>query len=340
MPSADRAATTLLLLGTGGGPLASGPRYVPGRSGPASLVMAGERTFLVDAGPGTVRRLGQAGVSVDRLAGVFVTHAHSDHIADLFAMFLLSNPGGTMGEFSTAVAIFGPGPSPELPAPYDGRQVPIINHDSPAPGIAEFFALQQQAFRYDINVRNVEQSPTAVDYPTLFDVREIAVPSSGGASPADPAPRMSPFVIFDDGEARVSATLVAHAPVFPSFAFRFDTAGGSVTFSGDTGECDNLVELAQGTDVLVHEVVDVDHYARSSGGSASVIDFMRRSHTTPEGVGRVATAAAARAVVLNHLLPGDPAQVAPGQWHDRVASEYDGPITVGEDLMTVHVGQS
>nr|WP_281379642.1 MBL fold metallo-hydrolase [Flexivirga oryzae] len=317
--------------------MSAGARYVPGRSGPASLVTVGKRTFLVDAGPGTVRRLGQAGVSVDRLAGVFVTHAHSDHIADLFAMFLLSNPGGTMGEFTTPVPIFGPGPSEELPTTYDGKRVPIINRERPAPGIAEFLELQQQAFRYDINVRNVEQSPTAVDYPALFDVREIRVPPACRASPTNPAPRMSPFVVLDDEEVTVSATLVAHAPVFPSFAFRFDTPGGSVTFSGDTGESANLVELARGTDLLVHEVVDVDHYARTSGGSASVIDFMRRSHTTPEGVGRVA-ASGARSVVLSHLLPGDPGEVTPEQWCARVASEYDGPVSVGEDLATYEVG--
>ena len=52
--------------------------------------------------------------------------------------------------------------------------------------------------------------------------------------------------------------LVQHAPVFPAFGFRFDTPDGSVVFSGDTGPCDNVVRLARGADVLVHEVIDVD----------------------------------------------------------------------------------
>ena len=46
-----------------------------------------------------------------------------------------------------------------------------------------------------------------------------------------------------------------HAPVFPALGLRFDTDDGSVVFSGDTGPTDNLVELAQGADVLVHEVI-------------------------------------------------------------------------------------
>lgn len=56
---------------------------------------------------------------------------------------------------------------------------------------------------------------------------------------------------------RVTATLVPHGPMYPSFAFRFDTDHGSVIFFDDTAKSENLITLAQGTDILVHEAVGV-----------------------------------------------------------------------------------
>ena len=68
---------------------------------------------------------------------------------------------------------------------------------------------------------------------------------------------MAPILVYQDALVTVRATLVNHGPVYGSFAFRFDTADGAVVFSGDTGyPCSNLVQLAQGADVLVHEVID------------------------------------------------------------------------------------
>ena len=48
-----------------------------------------------------------------------------------------------------------------------------------------------------------------------------------------------------------------HYDVYPAFAFRFDLiqSGVSVTFSGDTTKSDNLIRLAENTDILVHEAM-------------------------------------------------------------------------------------
>lgn len=89
--------------------------------------------------------------------------------------------------------------------------------------------------------------------------------------------------MYHDENVRVSAILVPHYDVFPSFAFRFDTATGkSVTFSGDTVKSDNVVRLARGTDLLVHECI----FTLNSV-------YHQRSHTSAEQVGEVAAAAAA-----------------------------------------------
>jgi ribonuclease Z len=67
----------ITLLGTGG------PLPDPHRAGPATLVQAGERHYLVDTGRGVLMRLAAAGVRVPQLTAVLLTHLHSDHITDL-----------------------------------------------------------------------------------------------------------------------------------------------------------------------------------------------------------------------------------------------------------------
>lgn len=87
---------------------------------------------------------------------------------------------------------------------------------------------------------------------------------------------MEPFPVFEDDRVRVTATLVPHGPVYPSLAYRFDTEDGAVTFSGDTAKSANVVRLARGSDILVHEVIDVDFYAQTSG-PALVEHMIRRT---------------------------------------------------------------
>jgi len=83
----------IVLLGTGS------PLPDPNRAGPATLVEAAGQMFLVDCGRGVMMRLAAAGVPAAQLAGLLVTHLHSDHITDLtdvltsrWVMSLAPNP--------------------------------------------------------------------------------------------------------------------------------------------------------------------------------------------------------------------------------------------------------
>jgi len=77
------AATTVaqdarvILLGTGT------PNPEPDHSGPAVAVVEGANVYIVDSGPGVVRRAVQAGIQMDQLTRVFITHLHSDHTIGL-----------------------------------------------------------------------------------------------------------------------------------------------------------------------------------------------------------------------------------------------------------------
>jgi ribonuclease BN (tRNA processing enzyme) len=71
----------IVLLGTGT------PNADPARSGPSVTVVVNRTAYVVDFGPGVVRRAaaaretGVAGLDVPRLKHLFVTHLHSDHTA-------------------------------------------------------------------------------------------------------------------------------------------------------------------------------------------------------------------------------------------------------------------
>ncbi len=67
----------VVLLGTGN------PLPDPNRAGAATLVRAGNRTLLFDAGRGVCMRMAAAGTLPLLLDAVLLTHLHSDHICDL-----------------------------------------------------------------------------------------------------------------------------------------------------------------------------------------------------------------------------------------------------------------
>ena len=114
----DGFRTQLTLLGTCAGPL-----FMPGRSGTSSALIVEGHPYLIDAGPGAHRRLAQAGIEPHNLKGVFVTHLHNDHTADLFNIFWLTAASPAY-KFNGAVPIYGPGPAGGLPPAYQGKSFP------------------------------------------------------------------------------------------------------------------------------------------------------------------------------------------------------------------------
>jgi len=73
--SQEKKGTRIILLGTKGGPRVA----ETGRSNPATLLLINEVPYLVDCGYGVSRQLMAAGVALNRLRYIFITHHHSDH---------------------------------------------------------------------------------------------------------------------------------------------------------------------------------------------------------------------------------------------------------------------
>ncbi|WP_246633636.1 MBL fold metallo-hydrolase [Pseudonocardia nigra] len=327
---ADRCRTRLVLLGTAAGP---SPRM--GRLGMASALVVGDRAYLVDAGRGMVDQVARAEIPFGSISDVLVTHLHSDHVAELFNLFLLTwgNENPNRSTISRPVGVWGPGPAGALPPARDGR--PAVTVEPQTPGLVEYFERSLQANAYDVNVR--VRDTGRPDIRSVYQLHELALPAGAGPGHDDLAPEMQPFLVFEDDRVRVHATLVHHPPMFPCYAFRFDTEDGSVVFSGDTTASSNLVRLARAADVLVHEVIETSYY-EAQNWPPGRLAHLRESFTDVSEVGAVAAAADVRTLVLSHLAPGDPEAVPDSTWHRKASQGFDGQVIVGHDLLQIGVG--
>ena len=338
----DRHRTRLVLLGTAGGPVWYGHRQ-----GIASAVAVDGDVYLVDCGEGVGRQYRRANFApfegrqtLRGLRAIFLTHLHSDHCVDYFNMWLFSWFNG-ISLNPHVVQVYGPGNRGSLPPLFGpGPAPPLQNPENPTPGTVEMTEYLLQAYAADINERMRDDRRPALQ--TRFEAHDIPLPSSVVANAGtNLAPDMDPIDVYEDENVKVRAILVLHAPTFPSFAYRFDSADGSIVFSGDTTVTPNLVKLARGADVLVHEVMDAT-WVRSrfeppfDPMEQASINHLLSSHTTIEEVGDVAERAGVRTLVLNHLVPAD----NPHRRWLEAKGGFSGRLVVGEDLMQIGVGRS
>lgn len=216
----DRSGgTELVLLGTGT------PNAEPDRSGPALAVVARGRAYLVDAGPGVVRRAAAAaarhGVTAlepGRLDRVFLTHLHSDHTLGLPDLLLTP----WVLERARPLAVYGPHGTAAMVDHLLAAYEPDIRH--------RIDGLQpQNGSGYDADVHEIQ-----------------------------------PGIIYRDSNVTVTAFAVEHEGWEEAFGFRFDTPDGAIVISGDARPSETVVEACVRCEVLVHEVYSDAGFARRS----------------------------------------------------------------------------
>ncbi|MEE2906737.1 MAG: MBL fold metallo-hydrolase [Planctomycetota bacterium] len=137
------------------------------------------------------------------------------------------------------------------------------------------------------------------------------------------------------GNLLIEAFEVDHRPMTPALGYSFREDDRLLVLSGDTGPCETLIEASMGCDVLVHDVL-LKHELHPSEGvrTQETIDQVASYHATAEQVGRIATEAEAKCLILTHFVPTrfDEATLL-----EMVRADYDGPVICGEDLMLVDI---
>lgn len=145
-------------------------------------------------------------------------------------------------------------------------------------------------------------------------------------------------LVMQDGNVKVTAALVDHGMTKPAFAYRFDCPDRSIVISGDTRPTENLVRLAHGADVLVHEVMylpALEKVIAAEPNATNLRAHLKAAHTSTEEVGRIATEAQVKTLVLSHFVPGGLPAIPDQVWFDAVRPYFSGRLIVGRDLMEI-----
>ena len=142
---------------------------------------------------------------------------------------------------------------------------------------------------------------------------------------------------------KVSALCVEHPPVEHCYSLKFETKEMKIVFSADTRYFPPLAEFAKDADILIHEAMldaGIDALIKRMKGSPSLRQNLMARHTMAPDVGKIATDAAVKHLVLNHLVPGDDPNFTDTDWHGALSETWNGPLSVGRDGMTIEIPNS
>ena len=258
------STTQVVLLGTGT------PGPVPERSGPSTAIVVNGTPYLIDLGPGVVRRAMAAyhkgreeklwndgkGPHFSALKIAFITHLHSDHTVGypdfIFTPWVVGR--------ASPVDVYGP------------------------KGIKEMTEHIMEAWKEDIRIRTQGMEREFPEHnDTGYKVNVHVV---------------SPGIIYQDQNVKVTAFHVKHGEWGPdAFGYRFETPDRIIVISGDTSPSQTTIDACNGCDILVHEVYTQKGF---EAGSLSWQRYRVQYHTSSKQLGDLAGKAKPKLLVLTH----------------------------------------
>lgn len=274
----------------------------PHRNGPCTLVIAGKRMFVVDAGESAAKGLTLMGFMPGRLDAAFLTHYHSDHIDGLGGLLLQHWAAGAA---KAPLPIYGP------------------------TGVDQVVHGFMSTYELDRGYRIAHHGPAVVP-PEGFggDPRPFVATKGGGE-----------VVLIDEPDLKVTAFAVDHEPVEPAVGYKFVYKGRSVVVSGDTAPSAGVAAAAKGADVLVHEALSPNlvamqgQIAAKAGrpNIAKVFHDIPGYHTSPVQAARIAQTAGVKYLLLTHLVPAMPIDALEGPFLDGARKAFHGRLRLGRD---------
>ena len=249
--------TKLIILGSGT------PNPDPERYGSGYAVVVNDEAYIVDFGPGIVRRISAMSptwggefpsMELENINTAFLTHIHSDHSGALADLILTP---WIMGR-DEPLNLYGP------------------------EGLKAMSENITEAYIDDINYRLYGSQP-ANELGFTTNVTEI---SDDG-------------IIFKDNNIEVIAFKNAHGDFKNSFGFLFITDDKRILFSGDTAVSNNLMKYGKNLDILVHEVFSSETFVNKTKDWQI---YHQAHHTSSLDLGIIADELQPKKLVLSHIL--------------------------------------
>ncbi|MGB2900848.1 MAG: MBL fold metallo-hydrolase [Candidatus Acidiferrum sp.] len=299
-PSERPTGTKIVLLGTGT------PVPDPDRSGPATAIVVGDTAYLVDFGPGVVRRAESAAlnrkipaVEPGNLKVAFVTHLHSDHTSGYSDLIL----GGWTSGRTVPLEVYGP------------------------TGLQSMTEHILQAYRVDIETRT-NPDGNQRRFPDGWKVHAHEIKSG---------------VIYKDEKVTVTAFATKHA--MESYGYRFDTPDRSIVISGDTNPVEATVNACKGCDILIHEAQPLELLAKMPESIQSFVAKYHTTTEQLAELAKKAkpkllvishTVSFPPGIAPPRLLPpkgsADTLYASPEMLEKEIGSRYSGKFAIGRDL--------
>ena len=249
--------TKLIILGSGT------PNPDPERYGSGYAIIVNESAYIVDFGPGIVRRISAmspswggkfSSMELENINIAFLTHIHSDHSGALADLILTP---WIMGR-SEPLNLYGP------------------------KGLKAMSENIIEAYIDDINYRLYGSQPAnKLGYTT--NVNEI----------------IEDGIIYKDNNVEVIAFKNNHGDFKNSFGFLFITEDKRILLSGDTAVSNNLIKYGENLDILVHEVFSSETFVNKTKDWQT---YHKAHHTSSIDVGKIAKKLNPKKLVLSHIL--------------------------------------
>ncbi len=267
-----------------------------------TAIFAGGRFYLVDAGTGSWENIQAAGIPGDRLAGIFLTHFHSDHIGDIGEADL----GSWVTGRSAPLGVYGP-----------------TGVNRVVDGLNAAYALDHE-------------------YRTAHHGKAVAEPRSAGLAAVSFDGASSPVVFEQDGlrvtafPVRHDPVIPAVGYRF-DYNGRSVVISGDTAFTPGLIEAaqgaDLLVHEAQAN----HMVAKMQAAAAKAGNArlAKILGDIPTYHTSPEEAARAANEAGVEWLLLSHLTPAPDNAIAKRLFMRGVSGVRVSKVRLAEDGMAV-----
>ncbi len=295
----EKDALEIIITGSGS------PMNSSFRGDPSIVAMANSKVYLFDAGSGTQKAMRRDGIPLGDLENIFLTHYHSDHIADLGEVRLNSWTSGR----KSPMKVYGP----------TGLNTVIE-------GVEKFYSL-------DTGYRIAHHSEEVIKYEAApFAPHEFTLPNEGDL-----------LKVYEDGDFKVYAFAVDHRPVEPAVGYRLEYKDKVVIYTGDTIYQDYLVGPCKGADVILanglsHQLSDLLGQAAKEVGNSSAAEIfhdIQEYLMDPVDAAKLAQKSGAKHLVLVHVAPPLDTRLLERVYLRGVKDTFSGKVDIATDGMRI-----